>query len=71
VSRDYQAQDGPAALASFLATRRESARRLRGLPAEAWQRPARHAIFGPTRLAEIVGWVVDHDLIHLNQLRQR
>jgi FMN phosphatase YigB (HAD superfamily) len=70
VERDYQSQSGPAALADFADARKEAVRYLRAQPNEIWNRTARHAIFGPTLLSEIVGWVLDHDRIHLDQVRQ-
>jgi FMN phosphatase YigB (HAD superfamily) len=36
---------------------------------EAWERNARHAIFGPTTLSELVLIFIEHDLLHLRQLR--
>jgi FMN phosphatase YigB (HAD superfamily) len=69
-ARLYRAQSGPQALQEFVATRKELYTFLAALPPPAWMRPARHAIFGPTHLAEIVGWIVDHDRIHLEQLRR-
>jgi FMN phosphatase YigB (HAD superfamily) len=70
VERDYQSQDGRRALSDFAAARKASARLLRVQPASVWTRTARHAIFGPTQLVEIVGWFLDHDLIHLEQVRK-
>ncbi len=67
--RDYQSQSGPDALRDFIAARRETARYLRSRPNAIWTRTARHAIFGPTQLIEIVGWILDHDRIHLDQIR--
>lgn len=67
--RNYQAQSGPDALRDFIAARREAARYLRTQPPTIWTRTARHAIFGPTQLREIVGWVLDHDHIHMDQMR--
>lgn len=64
--RDYASQDGPAALAGFVAARRQVLGLLDGLQAE-WSRPARHAIFGPTTLQELVGFVAGHDRAHLQQ----
>lgn len=68
IARDYAAQDGPAALDAFSLTRQETIRFLRRQPAAAWTRTARHAIFGPTLLVEIVGWMLDHDRLHLAQV---
>jgi FMN phosphatase YigB (HAD superfamily) len=69
-ARQYQAQSGPQALAAFTAARKRNVAFLAALPAEAWQRPARHSALGPTQLAEIVGFSLDHDRIHLEQLRE-
>jgi FMN phosphatase YigB (HAD superfamily) len=68
--RDYQSQDGPQALRDFAKARKANARFLRSQPASIWTRTARHAIFGPTQLVEIVGWFLDHDLIHLEQIQK-
>lgn len=70
LERDYQSQDGPRALRDFAQARQASARLLRLQPPSVWSRTARHAIFGPTQLIEIVGWFLDHDLIHLEQVRK-
>jgi hypothetical protein len=32
-----------------------------------WQRPARHAIFGPTNASELAGIVATHDQLHIHQ----
>ncbi len=69
IERDYQAQNGPAAWQAFIAARQETIAVLAAQSAEVWSRPARHALFGPSTLAEIVGWALDHDRIHLEQLR--
>ena len=34
---------------------------------EMWSRNARHAIFGPTNFQEVVGFVADHDRLHIQQ----
>jgi FMN phosphatase YigB (HAD superfamily) len=36
---------------------------------EVWERSARHALFGPTTLSELVLIFIEHDLLHLRQLR--
>jgi hypothetical protein len=68
--RDYHSQSGPAALNGFAAARQQTRAMLSGLPTETWQRPARHAFLGPTTLAEIGGWLLDHDHSHLEQIRR-
>ena len=69
VTRDYQAQSGPIALQAWAASREALIQRLTTAGAASWRRPARHAFFGPTTLAEILGWALDHDRIHLDQVR--
>jgi hypothetical protein len=34
---------------------------------DVWSREARHAIFGPTNFMEIVGFMADHDRMHIQQ----
>ncbi len=70
VERNYQAQSGPQALADFIAARKQNIAFLESLSAGAWTRPARHSVLGPTHLAEIVGFSLDHDRLHLEQLRK-
>jgi len=65
--RDYLSEDGDAALAGFAFARIEILDSLKTLPAEIWERKARHAIFGPTDFLEIMSFVADHDRLHLQQ----
>jgi FMN phosphatase YigB (HAD superfamily) len=65
--RRYLTEDGPAALRELAAARMETINRLRDLPDEIWSKPARHAIFGPTNFMEVVGFMADHDRMHLQQ----
>jgi len=39
------------------------------LPEETWDRPARHAIFGPTDFEEMVRFTAEHDRVHLRQIQ--
>jgi hypothetical protein len=32
-----------------------------------WERKARHAIFGPTNFLEVVGFIAEHDRLHIQQ----
>jgi FMN phosphatase YigB (HAD superfamily) len=68
--RDYAAQDGPSALNAFTSTRMRLLEMLERLPAKAWGKPARHAIFGPTHLDELVGFIATHDRAHVQQTYQ-
>ncbi len=60
-------QDGRQTLADFVAARKEAIGLLNGLQAE-WSRTARHAIFGPTTLLELVGFMTGHDRAHIQQV---
>jgi FMN phosphatase YigB (HAD superfamily) len=60
-------QDGPQALRDFTLARKDTLDLLDGLEAE-WSRPARHAIFGPTTLQELVGFMAGHDRAHIQQV---
>ncbi len=65
--RDYQSQDGPGAMEEFVSTRMTTLDLLNRLSAEDWQRPAQHAIFGPTDLREITSFIAGHDRMHIRQ----
>ena len=60
-------QDGHQALVEFTAARKETLVLLDALQSE-WSRPARHAIFGPTSLQELMGFVAGHDRVHIQQV---
>jgi FMN phosphatase YigB (HAD superfamily) len=59
-------QDGTLALAAFMEARKQTLALLDGLQIE-WSRPARHAIFGPTTLEELIGFAAGHDRVHIQQ----
>jgi len=65
--REYLSENGPAALAEFTTARLENLNRLRSLGEDLWSRRARHAIFGPTNVTEIISFVADHDRMHIQQ----
>jgi FMN phosphatase YigB (HAD superfamily) len=65
--RDYLSEDGVMALQGFADARIRLVDRLKALPADIWKRKARHAIFGPTDFLEIMGFVSDHDRMHVQQ----
>ncbi len=66
--RDYISQDGSQALSQFSTSRMRLLALLSQLQPEDWQRPARHAIFGPTTLHELVTIISGHDQLHIQQL---
>ncbi len=65
--RKYLKEDGATALREFATARMGILEELRGLDGDVWTRPARHAIFGPTNFMEIVGFMADHDRMHIQQ----
>ena len=65
--RDYLNDDGPLALAEFASARLAVLDKLRKLEDDLWSRRARHAIFGPTNFLEVMGFVADHDQMHIQQ----
>jgi len=65
--REYLNVDGALALDEFASARLAVSDRLRKLDNDIWSRKARHAIFGPTNFLEVLGFVADHDQMHVNQ----
>jgi FMN phosphatase YigB (HAD superfamily) len=65
--REYLNVDGSLALQEFAAARLANLATLKKLDEEVWSRKARHAIFGPTNFAEVMGFVADHDQMHIQQ----
>jgi len=68
--RNYTDQDGRNALLRIYAARSQLLNLLEALSPQEWLRPARHAIFGPTTLQEIVTIITAHDRLHLRQITQ-
>lgn len=65
--RKYLQEDGPSALRGFIESRGQLVRRLTALSESEWRLPARHAIFGPTTLQELVSFITTHDRTHIQQ----
>jgi len=65
--RQYFLEDGHSALQDFLEVRTKLLEMVSGLSETGWQRPARHAIFGPTNVNELVGIIATHDQLHIHQ----
>lgn len=65
--RDYEHQDGPHALVQFFAVRLKMLEKLDTLAPTDWDRQARHAILGPTRISELLGITATHDRLHVKQ----
>jgi FMN phosphatase YigB (HAD superfamily) len=66
---DYLHEDGASALNEFNDARRKTLVLIKEITAEpsAWKRKARHAIFGPTNFLEVVGFIAEHDRLHIQQ----
>lgn len=68
--RAYGAQDGRLARDEFLKARQQTVAILNAIDdVSLWQRQARHAFFGPTTLQELVNLAVQHDDVHLAQIK--
>ena len=65
--RDYRNQDAMQAMRDFTKARMQTVDLLSNLVDE-WKRKARHAIFGPTDLQELVKFMVEHDKLHIRQI---
>jgi FMN phosphatase YigB (HAD superfamily) len=70
VERGYQDQAPSEALRAFIRARKQFLTRLEALSPSEWSLPARHALLGPTTLAEVVALVAEHERLHLAALRQ-
>ena len=69
ISRQYHLADGQEAWESFLAARAETISMLYQLPTADWQRSGNHAFFGTTTLQELLSITVQHDTVHLQQIK--
>jgi hypothetical protein len=65
--RQYILQDGQTALRDLFAARSRLVDKLKAISPADWERSARHTIFGPTQLRELVSFMVDHDRLHIQQ----
>jgi hypothetical protein len=70
IERNYQRQDGRAALADFLTARQRGLMTLAELPEESWERRGEHAFFGPTTMHELLNLVAGHDKAHWQQVEE-
>ena len=68
VQRDYDRQNGREALKILANARVQLVETLSSLSLEDWKRSARHSIFGPTFLQELVGFIAGHDRSHIQQV---
>lgn len=66
--RDYLHEDAALALDGFTRARTDLLLALQHIQPLDWSRPARHAIFGPTTLGELLTFTITHDQNHLRQV---
>ena len=69
-ARQYIQRDGLRSLQDFVTARLELITFLESLSPADWQRPARHAVFGPTCLHEMIIFAAGHDRLHVRQIHQ-
>lgn len=67
--RQYLQRPAEEALKGFRDCRMEVISLLEPLSDRDWERPAQHALLGPSNLSEIASISTQHDVIHLRQLR--
>jgi FMN phosphatase YigB (HAD superfamily) len=65
--RNYALQDGRKALAEFIDARKFTLELLQDNDL-AWMRRVRHSIFGAMTLQELVGFMAEHDRVHVQQV---
>ena len=65
--RNYLHENGVTAVQEFTSARIKTLEMLKGSSPEIWARAARHAIFGPTNFMEVIGFMADHDRMHIQQ----
>ncbi len=68
--RRYIEQNGEAAFQTFVSARNHLIEKIKTLSPQDWERPARHTIFGPTHLREIVAFIAEHDRVHFKQAQE-
>ena len=67
-TRNYNLERGRVAFNSFVHNRSRLLEIITKIDPKDWSRPARHAIFGPTRFQELLGFMAEHDRIHIRQV---
>lgn len=68
--RNYASECGTDVLDGFIKIRTEVTRLLDSIDQLDWNSSARHAIFGPTTLLEMVNFIAIHDRTHIKQIWQ-
>jgi hypothetical protein len=65
--RNYLKENGLTALHEYVQARQETLDLIGSFDVSEWSRMARHAIFGPTAFLEVIGFMADHDRLHVQQ----
>ncbi len=68
--RQYIKQNGVEACSAYLAARVRLLDILEAMDADSWNKPARHAIFGPIHLVELAKITAAHDRLHVQQIQK-
>jgi FMN phosphatase YigB (HAD superfamily) len=68
IEREYHSQNCEQALQDFTAARIRLLDTLGNLSESDWLKMTRHAIFGPTTVHELIGFMAAHDRTHLQQV---
>ncbi len=66
--REYNKQNPNKVLVEFISSRKELLTLISGFDQKTWQKTARHSVFGPTTMKEILQITARHDRLHLQQL---
>jgi FMN phosphatase YigB (HAD superfamily) len=67
--RNYSLESGQRALNEFIEIRSKITDLLETLKPDDWYRVARHAIFGPTKIKELTGFIATHDRVHIGEVK--
>ncbi|HSQ16715.1 MAG TPA: DinB family protein [Anaerolineales bacterium] len=70
LQRQYIQQDCLEAQQTFLQARLNLLTIVESMTDADWDRPVRHAIFGPTKLRELINIIAGHDRLHVRQVLQ-
>ena len=68
--RDYRAQDGQTALGELAASRAQLLEHLPPPDSPIWVRRGQHTVFGPASFLELVCLALEHDILHIAQVRK-
>ena len=66
-ARNYRQENAQQALHGFFQKRIDFVQLLESFKGDWWQKTARHSVFGPTCLAELLSFITTHDRIHIRQ----